>query len=75
MELLTVREMGKIHYIQAFISLHNKNSAKKENKPIAEKGIGFKTSPDGKTQEEKENEEMSLFNAPNPREPELVAGT
>ncbi|KAK1337029.1 hypothetical protein QTO34_003074 [Cnephaeus nilssonii] len=73
--LPTVREMGKIHYVKAFMSLHNKDSAKKGNNLMMQRReLASKPLLIVKTQEEKENEDMSLFNALNPGEPELAAG-
>lgn len=41
---------------------------------MIEKGIGFQTLHESKTQEEKENEELNLFNALNPGDPGLSIG-
>lgn len=46
------------------MSLYNYDLAKKENKlMIWRRELNSKSLPDGRTQEEKENEEMSFFNA------------
>ena len=51
------------------MSLDNKDSARKGNHlMIQRRGVSSKFLPDSKTKEEKENEEMSLFNALNPED-------
>ena len=50
-----------------FISLYNKDLARKGNHLMIQRTeVASKSFPEGKTQEQKENEEMSLFNALNP---------
>ena len=63
----------KISYVQAFMSLHNKDSVRKGNHLMMQsREVASKRLPNSKTQEEKENE-MSLFNALFPGDEELAA--
>lgn len=72
--MTTVREIGQKSLCPGIFFFTNKDLAKKGNKLMIEKGIGFQTLHESKTQEEKENEELNLFNALNPGDPELSIG-
>ena len=57
------------------MSLHNRDLAKKRNNlMIQRRELASKPLPNSKTQEEKENEEVGLFNGLNPGNPGLAAG-
>ena len=65
----------EIHYVKAFILLPNRVSPGTKNRLMVQrKEVASKPLPASRTQEEKENEEISLVNALNPGHTGLVAG-
>ena len=70
-----LHKWDKIHYGKAFMSLHSKVSPETEVCLLVQRWEGaLEPLPDNKTREEKENEEISLINALNPRDTMFVAG-
>ena len=59
----------EIHYVNAFMLLHNKVLPWTENcLMVQRRELASKPLPDSKIQEEKHNEELSLVNALNPED-------
>ena len=70
-----LHKWDKIHYGKAFMSLHSKVSPETEVCLLVQRWEGaLEPLPDNKKREEKENEEISLINALNPRDTMFVAG-
>lgn len=65
----------KIHYVKAFVSLHNRVSPGTKSFLMAQRReVASKPFPDSKTQKKEKNEEISLDNALNPVDRGLAAG-
>ena len=66
---------NEICYVKAFVSLYSRILSEKENCLMGQKReVASKPLPDGKTQEEGENEDINLINILNPGDQVLVAG-